>query len=233
MVLSESEIKALIKVVRKAIRKDPLYMPNYAILLALYTGLRVGELAALPWDSIRDGLLHIDYSEHRLDYDDRPSEIIIGEPKNKKHRKFPVTDEIKALLDEIKAIQEKHGIKAEYVIQDSKKRYTASQISNCMRHRCITAGIPNKSIHDIRRTVSSKLRTTLPRATVAALMGHLEETNENHYNYDVTTMEIKIKALSSLWSDIPKNVTECNPKIKEFSEIKNKRETADIIPFPA
>ena len=84
----------------------------------------------------------------------------------------------------------------------------------------------------IRRTVSSKLRTTLPRATVAALMGHLEETNENHYNYDVTNIEIKKMALSSLWSNL-ENVTECNPIIKEFSETKNKQETAKIVPFPA
>lgn len=236
-VLSDTEVAALIKAVRIAIEKDPLYLPNFAILLALNTGMRIGEIAALKWECIHDGYIHIDYSEHRYDYKDKPSVIAIGEPKNGKHRVFPLTPEIQALFDEIKDIQTSHGINATFVFQSKKKRFTALQIGLCMRRRCKGAKIPEKCIHDIRRTVSSKLRAVLPSATVAALMGHTEETNNNNYNYDVTDLIVKKEVLSSMWkSSKPlknkaslKSVTGCNPGRKT----KKKTRNPVIIRFPA
>lgn len=48
-------------------------MPDYAIELALLTGMRVGEIAALHWSDIDNKHIHVDFSEHRIDYKDRPS----------------------------------------------------------------------------------------------------------------------------------------------------------------
>ena len=55
--------------------------------------------------------------------------------------------------------------------------------------------------------------------------------NEEYYNPDVLSIKGKTEILSSIWDNL--DVTECNPKINEFSEIKNKQETAKIIRFPA
>ena len=106
-----------------------------------------------------------------------------------------------AATNTLRAVQEKNGIKAEFVFQDDKKRYTASQIGNCIRHRCKTAGIPNKCIHDIRRTVSAKLKLSLPTASVSAILGHTEETNEQFYNPDILSDMVKAEALSGIWND--------------------------------
>lgn len=53
-------------------------------------------------------------------------------------------------------------------------------------------------------TVSSHLRTVLPVATVANMLGHLEETNERHYNYDVTTDEVKVNYLKEMYETFKK-----------------------------
>ena len=68
-----------------------------------------------------------------------------------------------------------------------------------MSRRCVDAQIDTRSIHAIRRTVSSHLRITLPIATVANLLGHLEETNDKYYNYDVTSKEDKLKSVSQMY----------------------------------
>ena len=67
-----------------------------------------------------------------------------------------------------------------------------------MYRRSIEAGIGAKSIHAIRRTVSSNLNKILPQATVALIMGHTEKVNDEHYNYDTLTHKEKLNAMNSL-----------------------------------
>ena len=152
-------------------------MPDYAAELAVLTGMRVGELAALNESSINDLYINIDFSEHRLDHDRKHREVIIGEPKNKKHRKIPVTKDIRDLLAEIKAAcpANESGF---LFVNENGERYTAAQIG-CATHRRFKAiGIENGSIHRIRRTVSSMLNQVLPQKAVSNLLGHSEQVNE-------------------------------------------------------
>ena len=64
--------------------------------------------------------------------------------------------------------------------------------------------IKKTSIHGIRRTVSSYLNQTLPTRTVANMLGHLPQTNEACYQYDMSEKADKIRALDSLSSFIIK-----------------------------
>ncbi len=198
-ILTTEEMQMLLVALHKAEAKNELYMPNYAIELAMITGMRIGELAALKWECVKSDGIHIDYSEHRLDYEDKPTEYIIGDPKNGKHRVFPMTKEAKALFERIKAVQKKNNIVNEFVFSDSEGRYTEMKIGLAMRRRCINANITKKSIHAIRRTVSSNLRRILPAATVANLLGHLETTNDAFYNYDTLAMDYKTEVISDFW----------------------------------
>lgn len=198
-ILTRKEMQSLLNTLHDTQAKHNAYIQNYAIELATLTGMRVGELAALKWECITDTELKIDYSEHRLDYDDKPCEYIIGEPKNRKHRVFPMSDEMKALFKRIKAIHEKHEIESEYVFANKDGRVNSHTISCAMSRRCKDAGIESRSIHAIRRTVSSYLRTVLPVATVASMLGHLEETNEKYYNYDIMENSEKVECLKSMY----------------------------------
>lgn len=68
--------------------------------------MRVGELAALHWSDVDDDFIHINYSEHRLDYSCKKSELEIGEPKNGKHRVIQMTDAIEGVFQKVKALEQ-------------------------------------------------------------------------------------------------------------------------------
>ena len=162
---------------------------------------RIAFLAGLNWGDIDDDWIHVDYSEHRLDYSDRPSEIVVGEPKNYKHRKIPITDDIRDLFFKIKRLRfsDTEG----YVFcKDDGERCTAHAISSAVSRRADEAGISNASIHEILRTVSSYLRQELPIKAVASMLGHLETTNEMCYNYDMSETAEKTRALRVLSSKL-------------------------------
>ena len=196
-ILSIPEMQKLKEAVLKQEKKHPKYMPNYAIELAMMTGMRAGELTALQWSCIRNGMINIEFSEHRLDYKGRVSELVIGEPKNGKHRTIPVTDEIQMFFDKLMELPTYDPDGFLFTREDG-NRCTGHDVGCAVSRRAQEAGIPNTSIHEIRRTVSSMLRTILPVRSVANMLGHLETTNELYYNYDITEKEEKKRALSSL-----------------------------------
>lgn len=197
-ILSDAEIQALLQTLHYQQQNSPLYMPNYAIELCLYTGLRVGEVAALKWNCIKNGELYITESEHRISHPDGADTYEIGDTKNKKERRIPISDDLQKLLNRIQTLHKENGIISEFVIADTNGRVIAPTISKAMYRRGYEAGINAKSIHAIRRTVSSKLNTILPRATVALIMGHTEEVNVEHYDYDTLKLETKRKAMDTL-----------------------------------
>ncbi len=196
-ILSEKEMVALLSAVQEHEKKYPAYMPDYAIELAMLTGMRVGELAALKWSCVDDVYIHIDYSEHRLDYSDKPTEFVVGEPKNRKHRVIPVTKDIRELFSRIKEVHPTG--KDDFIfVKKNGNRYRASEIGGAVRRRCASIGIENGSIHRIRRTVSSVLNQVLPQKDVSALLGHTETVNEMHYNYSTADIQEKTSALIHL-----------------------------------
>lgn len=200
-ILTLSELSALRKAVLQHELRFPKYAPDYAIELAMMTGMRIGEIAALRWECIDENCIHIDYAERRYDYKDRVADIVIGEPKNRKHRKIPLTPEMRKLFHRIQ-IQQIADSEYVFVQEKTGERYSAHDIGSAVSRRAKEAGIGSTSIHEIRRTVSSMLRTTLPVSAVAHLLGHQEATNEQHYNYDTLENSEKADALASMSAQI-------------------------------
>lgn len=196
-VLTLKEMSKLYRQVRIMEEEHPYYMPNYCIELAMYTGMRVGEIAALHWSDVRD-TLHIDYSEHRLDYSDKKSELIISEPKNGKHRVLQITDEMRDLFDRVKKLKVVSSDEDFIFVRSDGSRFTGHDIGCAVARRAKEAGIGNTSIHEIRRTVSSLLNTKLPQRVVADMLGHSEHINERHYNYSTAESREKIEALKNV-----------------------------------
>ena len=196
-IFTKTQLAELRQELRRHEAACPGFMPDYAIELALLTGMRIGELAALQWSSIDDHFIHIDYSEHRLDFKDKPSEIVIGEPKNRKHRSIPLTAEMRRLFERIR--ETGNLSEEEFVFADkSGNRCTARSIGCAMNRRAKAIGIEHGSIHRIRRTVSSILNQTLPQKDVAELLGHTERVNEMHYHFSTADMKEKQSALNTL-----------------------------------
>lgn len=177
-------------------KKHPEYIPTYAVEFATLTGMRVGEISALTWNSITDNYIIINKSEK---YNRLRKEYYIDKTKNGKERIFPLTDEIKQLLERVKKAEIANGYICEWVFANETGRIHAPVISSCSKNKCRQLGIDEKGIHAYRRTVNSKLRCNGVSATVAAsLLGHTEEVNEQYYTFDVTGIEEKADMISKI-----------------------------------
>lgn len=234
-VLTDCEMSALVKATRGQIARHPHYMPNYAILLAILTGMRVGEIVALRWFDIYDEYIHIDHSEHRLEFQsheeavaaykkgwmqrqydivepipmnsERTYILAIGEPKNNRHRVFPIVTEIADLLEEIRTLG---------MVSKDGSRYTGHDIACAAARRGDEARISKTCIHEIRRTWSSNALKTHSRKLVANLLGHLEETNARFYDYDTSSSDQKKEVVAQMCS----NVLNFNDFVKSKKEAK-------------
>lgn len=199
-IVSDIDMKLLYDKFYDDYRKHSSYIPTYAVELASLTGMRVGELSALKWDCITDSFIIINKSEK---YNKLTKEFFIDKTKNGKERIFPLTDDIKNLLDRVKKAEIKNGYVCDWVFANEEGRIHAPVISSCCKNKCRQVGITEKGIHAYRRTVNSKMRCEGVSATVAAsLLGHTEEVNENYYTFDVSTLEQKTTIVSQVNSEM-------------------------------
>ena len=170
-------------------RKNPAYIPTYAVELAALTGMRVGEISALTWDCVFDEYILINKSEK---YNRNTKEYYISDTKNKKSRMFPVTPEIEKLLQQIKKVELQNGFLSEFVFSNKSGRIHVNVISSCIKNKCRQLGITEKGIHAYRKTLNSKMRRDGVSSTVAAsLLGHSKEVNDAYYTFDVADLNMK------------------------------------------
>lgn len=204
--LSERDTHQLILDIRNPKAHNVNMICCFAIEMALNTGMRVGELAALMWEDIifDEGFMVIRHSEK---FNRATKESTITITKTGKERIFPLTDDIIDLLERIKSYEADHGWLGEFVFQDAEGRVTKSKISDATRNHTMSneySGI--KSIHAIRRTVNSRMRCNGVSATVASsLIGNSERVNDSNYTYDLSGLAEKKRIVESINHGTPKN----------------------------
>lgn len=198
-ILSDIQMHRVKKAVEAHLALEPSYLPDYAILIAQYTGMRAGELAALEWTDIRDGCIHVTKSVRRvITSDGQTTEI--GDTKNHKDRVIPIGQKLSVILDQLKAAQADMGIDSPYIL-DNGKLPTPNTLGKAAKRRGIEAGIDGSlTIHRIRRTVASRLNAIYDRATVSHIMGHTEEVDARHYDYDTAQLADKQQTMDKLYA---------------------------------
>ena len=175
------------------------WLSNWGVELALYTGMRVGEISALRWEDVDmdSGIITIRHSEK---LNKKTRERYIDTTKNSKIRTFPITEVIEALLNKVKEYEIEHGWYGEFVFQDANGRVNAQKIGCCARSKTLHLPSGAKSIHAIRRTVNSNMKMNgITTAVASQLLGHSERVNEANYTYDTIdkTEKMRIVALST------------------------------------
>ena len=206
--LSENDIHTLLSRIKHPRAHNINRMCCFAIEMAIYTGMRVGELAGLMWDDIieEEGIIVIRHSEK---YDRTEKRFMIATTKTGKERIFPLIGEISDLLQRIKCYETEHGTLGEYVFMESSGRLSNKKISETMRNITMSddfSGI--KSIHAIRRTVNSRMRNDGVSGMVASsLLGHTEFVNEQNYTYDLSELQEKRAAIQQIVTELSPIVT--------------------------
>lgn len=195
-VINDNNLDILFDRFKKDHEEHPEYIPTYAVEFASLTGMRVGEIAALRWDSIHDDYILVDKSQK---YNTKKKEYYISSTKNEKSRKFPLTDEIKKMLNTVKDIEQSNGYLTDFIFSNEDGPINFRTISSCLKNKCRQVGMKTIGIHAYRRTVNSKMADDGVSVTVrAALLGHSKEVNERYYTYDISTLTDKINVVSNI-----------------------------------
>lgn len=136
--------------------------------------------------------------------------VVVNHLKKKSResdRYLPISEYELMLFDKIKRINDQYGYSDEdYMFVGPSGRYHIRAVDNRIRKLCRNAGIPEKSCHDIRRSVASLLHANkVPVEKIRAYMGHNDINTTWGYIYDVDSEEVNknimknaLKELNSL-----------------------------------
>lgn len=175
-------------------------IPIYAVIFASLTGMRVGEIAALTWDSVHSDYILVDKSQK---FNTKTKVYYIDTTKNSKIRKFPLTDDIRELLDRVAKVEKDNGFYCDYIFADEGGGINFRKIASCIKNKCRQLGIETYGIHAYRRTVNSKMaKNGVPVSVRASLLGHSAEVNQRYYTYDASSMDEKIDIISKVNSQM-------------------------------
>lgn len=155
---------------------------DLGIKLCFFTGLRVGELCALRYKDvdIRRSVLYV-----------RRSETISGTGKNRvysdsnpkcyRERTVYLSDKALDILIQLRCISR------DYLFPDGKGHKHKHVFDSRLRRLCKKIGLPEYSMHDIRRTFGSKLLSSgVPEKFVQNQMGHSDiRTTQQYYYYSL------------------------------------------------
>ena len=193
---TDNELAIILKALKGYYTNAPTYTPAYAIELAVYTGMRVSELATLKWSDLANGVISINKSakHNRL-----KNKFSVGKTKTKKSRVYPIDEQITGLLTRIRHMQIEYGILCEWIFTDGNGGHThARNITDCMTRICRENGLCGGGITKLRKTTSSDLQVSgTPNSVVASMLGHTEEVNERYYTYDTSKLDEKKKIIQT------------------------------------
>lgn len=169
---------------------------HYGIVIALYTGLRIGELLALKWTDIdfKNKLIYVNRTfettsnNHKtITYEDLPK-------TNNSIRELPISNQLLSTLKELKSISKSDYVVASYKGTSIKIRAYQKSFENLLNK----LKIKHYSFHSLRHTFATRLlENGVDVKTISELMGHSSPTiTLNRYVH--TNIENKRKAMNNL-----------------------------------
>ena len=187
---------------------DSRFRFRLLIVLAYYTGCRIGEILGLTYEDFQDGLLRVNKQHAReLDFDEDgniKAKYDINEPKTANSiRKIPLH---KTVLSELSIHKQwhlkeqlKNGYRTDYLFTTSSgKLYEPSNVRTALNRYYKKIGVEEKNIHAYRHTFGTNLcRQGVPIQTASKLLGHDDISTTAKYYVNVSADE-KARAIETL-----------------------------------
>ena len=195
VILSLEEQKRLEKAVQSTFSGG-----NAAILLALKTGMRIGEICALSWEDVDFDAAFIrvchTIARVRTDKNDDSvkTKLIIDSPKTQSSRReIPLTSSLKNYLLELK----KHS-SSPYVIS-SDENFISPRTLEYRYHRILKEnGITSVNFHALRHTFATRcIESDVDVKSLSEILGHAN-VNITLNTYVHSSMDLKRKQLEKL-----------------------------------
>lgn len=169
--LSELEAARLTEALRE--RSD---LSAVGILLALHSGIRIGELCALRWEDIcvEQQLLHIRHTLQRIQVPQAAPEqpktrLLLDLPKNKREREIPIHPAIFQQLQELDRIYPPSA----YLLSGTEKPVEPRTIANRFKRILKDTGIRDIHFHALRHTFATRcVESTVNIPALSEMLGH-------------------------------------------------------------
>lgn len=167
--LSDSELKSFLSFLL-----TNLNPATFGIILTLYTGLRLGEIAALKWEDINlvDRYIKIDKTLNRICIDDNSTyaktEIRISSPKTDNSKRIiPISDDIYELCLSMK---QNDGC---YILTGTEKYMDPRTLQYRLKKYLELCDIQNVHFHSLRHTFATKsIESGIEIKALSEMLGH-------------------------------------------------------------
>lgn len=166
---------------------------RFGTLMALYTGIRIGELCALLWEDITDSSVVINKTMQRLKGEDGRTAIIVDSPKSESSKRVIPLPEF--LLPYVQQFR-KHG---GYVIDGGKSGHSEPRVmQQRFRKMANDVGLENVTFHTLRHTFATRcVEAGFDVKTLSEVLGHADvKTTLNRYVHP--SFELKQKNMAKL-----------------------------------
>lgn len=194
---TKKEMRVLSKQEQRTLEKS-LYnnmdIYKFATLIALYTGIRIGELCALKWCDISDSSIIISKSMNRLKGVNGKTSLVIDTPKtNSSNRTIPYPE----FLNNI--INNKRGNPDEYVLSTEKLNFVEPRLLQLKFSNIVeNCSIENVTFHTLRHTFATRcIECGFDVKTLSEILGHADvKTTLNKYVH--SSMDLKRENMNKL-----------------------------------
>lgn len=182
-----------------------------SILIALFTGLRIGEICALHFDDIdlEEGYIKVSKTLQRIKntgLGGNKTEIIIDTPKSRKSiRTMPIPEFLMSYL-------KKFLYPNCYLLSKTKRYVEPRTLENRYRKFLSEVGISYKNFHVLRHTYATNcIRLGMDVKTLSELLGHenVKITLEKYVHTDLERKRQEVCKLNNAFYEIEKH-SDCN-----------------------
>ena len=186
-VFTELEVEKIISYVNK----NPC-LNGYGILIAIYTGMRVGEIVSLKHEDVFKNYLYVRRTQIRYKENGKDVYEIRNSPKTDAGvRKVAITPKLIPVINKLKM----ENFDNEYLFWDKEnKKIKTIHALTCYLYRvCEQVGIHKRSMHVLRKTYATQLLNAgIDGTIITNQLGHtnLDTTKEYYYYNDKSIDQI-------------------------------------------
>ncbi|MCR5311197.1 MAG: tyrosine-type recombinase/integrase [Lachnospiraceae bacterium] len=229
------------------VRTQKYDVNGFAILFSSVTGVREGEIPSLKWEDVEENRIHI-HSQQNDELRDG-IKVFYYNPttKNEKGvsrggRYFPITREVREILDMLKAKQTELGINSEWVFcKKSGEWITTVAYYEALYRVSKKLGLGLSNNHAFRIALNSYvlIPAGIEAPERARMLGHSVETNLRHYTFSksddyidelcdrLDRYEAQSHSDPSGWEGVPRGTS----KIMQFSTKEKSPESSKTQAF--
>lgn len=193
---AKAELTTFKSEAKRRLEKYPQTLSTAAALLIAYTGIRIGECAALKFTDVDFDGKYLRIRRMEVFGKDNGLKIVDHGKKKSVHalRKIALNDDAIHLIKHCQEVQKMYGFHDnEYIFCNKHGRVTRYAIDGAIRRMCKKIDItPYKSAHDLRRTVITKMYEKMGHESIDAIRryaGHSSIKQTIAYIYGTDTTE--------------------------------------------